>query len=179
MDTLKLKRELSSCHFNTPVNQSRWKPYALLGSIHLVARETSFPFKMAGKGLQKNLLLTPFSQARSKSPGSSPSPAASCRTAAWESCRSLTQEWEKGTVPLPWDPEEIGPSLTAGRPCFQFPAHSQASFHGLFPGKNRGSPAWVISSSSAQGCCRCMVWTVPGQAQMCPAVGQGTFTARE
>lgn len=52
MDILKLKR-LSSCHFNTPVNQSRWKPYALLGSIHLVARETSFPFKMAGKGLQK------------------------------------------------------------------------------------------------------------------------------
>ena len=50
---LKAEERLSSCHFNTPVNQSRWKPYALLGSIHLVARETSFLFKMAGKGLQK------------------------------------------------------------------------------------------------------------------------------
>lgn len=49
----KAEERLSSCHFNTLVNQSRWKPYALLGSIHLVARETSFPFKMAGKSLQK------------------------------------------------------------------------------------------------------------------------------
>lgn len=61
----------------------------------------------------KNLLLTPFSQVQSKSPGSSPSPTASCHTAAWQSCRSLTQEREKGTAPLPRGPEEIRPNPTA------------------------------------------------------------------
>lgn len=87
----KAGERLSSCHFNTPVNQSRWKPYALLGSFHLVARETSFPFKMAGKGLQKPAFNPLFSGAI-QGLQQLPSPAASCRTAAWERCRSLTQE---------------------------------------------------------------------------------------
>lgn len=60
---------------------------------------------------------------------------------------------------LPWGPEEIRASLAAVRSHIKFPAYSQGSFHSSFLWKNRESPAWVASSSSTQGCCRCLVQT--------------------
>lgn len=99
----------------------------------------------------KNLLLTPFSQAGSKSPSSSPSPAASL-------CCCLGEQGKEMLLLL-WAPEEIRASLAAVRSHIKFPAHSPGSFHSSFLWKNRESRTWVTPSSCTQGCCRCLVQT--------------------
>lgn len=85
----------------------------------------------------KNLLLTSFSQARSKSPGGSPSPGGTVPHCCLAELSQLNSGAGEGDRASASGAEEIRSGLTALGPCSQFPARSQASFHGLFSGKKR------------------------------------------